>query len=228
MDEKHHNSSVESHDKCKKHRLPSSSSFQADGSLKTSNSSSSGLSSCSRSRSSDSDCRKLRTRCEEKKLEVIPPSKSSLQKSCRLTYVLLGGHIYKVRQDGFRVNRQNCEARDKVDETAYLQPFPFISIIGFPKKFKLVCNINVVHEGAAIWLFYSFTKMTSSAVLSLFLSTDNTGKKHSRSDSGKTRYFTTYPQVASFLLMEYAISKVIAETQSDITRSTHPSNMKPF
>lgn len=64
-------------------------------------------------------------------------------------------------------------------------------------------------------------------VLNAPFSADCTGNKHSRSSSGKTKYFTAYSEIVILLLKRYAIEMVIAETGSDNTRFAHPSQMTP-
>lgn len=64
-------------------------------------------------------------------------------------------------------------------------------------------------------------------MLNAHLSADGKGKKNSRLASGETKNFTTYPQVAMFLLKKYATDEVIVETESDITRSAQSSHMTP-
>lgn len=54
-----------------------------------------------------------------------------------------------------------------------------------------------------------------------------TGGKYSQLTNGKTRYFTIYPHVVTFMLKNYATDKVIAKTESDITLFAQPSNMTP-
>lgn len=67
----------------------------------------------------------------------------------------------------------------------------------------------------------------ASAVLTTRLSADGLGKKHSRSASGKTRHFITYPQVENLFLKMYATNEVIAEAEFDIMRIAQPSHMTP-
>lgn len=68
---------------------------------------------------------------------------------------------------------------------------------------------------------------TASAVLKGLIIADDTGKKYTRSDSGKTRYFTSLPQVVNFLLKTFATNIVIAEFESNITHFVSPSKMTP-
>lgn len=84
-----------------------------------------------------------------------------------------------------------------------------------------------MHNGAAIWLYHFVTDKTASAVLHAHLSAEGTSAKQSRLDSCKTRYFTTYSQETSLWLKKYETDEVVAKTDSDITRSAQPSNIKP-
>lgn len=66
-----------------------------------------------------------------------------------------------------------------------------------------------------------------SAVLKARLSAKRIGQKYSRLASGKTTYFTTYPCLVNVLLKKYAANRVIAETESNITRFAQSANMSP-
>lgn len=79
-----------------------------------------------------------------------------------------------------------------------------------------------------MWLFHFFVNKTVSAVLKVRLNVDGTGKIHSRSASGKMRYFIAYPQVIIFLLKKYTTNEVIAKTVPEITRLVQPSYMTLF
>lgn len=98
--------------------------------------------------------------------------------------------------------------------TAQLQPhtvhnFDPISIIGSLRISSSSMTERVYT--AAVWLFYFFLNKSACAVLNVFLSAIWTDIKYRRSDSGKTKCFTAYPQVARFLLKKYATDEVRAE-----------------
>lgn len=78
-----------------------------------------------------------------------------------------------------------------------------------------------------MWLFHLFINKTASAVINSRFSAKHTDKKHRRLDSGKSRDFTIFPQVVSFLLKKYATGEVIEETESGATRLAQPSGRKP-
>lgn len=66
---------------------------------------------------------------------------------------------------------------------------------------------------------------TTSAVLKTRPSTESSDMKNSRSASSKTRYFTTYPLVASYLWKEYVTDEVVVETEFEIKRFAESSGM---
>lgn len=116
---------------------------------------------------------------------------------------------YLLVETSTKYNRtvSNCIAKMAKRMTVQMKPHTFnplnsISTIGFVNSFKLACDASGAHEGAAMWLFYFFMNKTSSAVLNAGFIADTTGKKHSRSNSGKTGYFTAYPKKDSYFLAE--------------------------
>lgn len=78
-----------------------------------------------------------------------------------------------------------------------------------------------------MWQLHLYVNKAASAVLNARLSVDGTGKKYSRSATGKTRYFTTYLQVANLSLKTYATDELIAKIDSDNTRFQQPSHIVP-
>lgn len=77
-------------------------------------------------------------------------------------------------------------------------PFGLMSIIGLLKNFELAWDTNEVHKDATRWLSNFFMNKTASIVLGARLSAERTEKKNSRPASGKTRFFSTYPQAVDF------------------------------
>lgn len=105
-------------------------------------------------------------------------------------------------------------------------PFHSISIIRFRKHIKVAFDTDSVHGGADMYLVHFFKKRDNIHCLIAYLCADGRSTKHSWSTSGKTRYFTTYPQVSSFSLKKYVINEVIAKIEPDITRFAQPSTWR--
>lgn len=93
------------------------------------------------------------------------------------------------------------------------------------KYLKLFCNTSGGQEGGAKWALLFFMNNTASAVLNARLSDYGTDKKLSRPARSKTRNFTTFTHIVNFLVKTYATNEAVAETESDITCFTQPSNM---
>lgn len=78
-------------------------------------------------------------------------------------------------------------------------PFGSILPVKIMKLFEFPRPTNGLHNGAPMWLFHFHVNLTTCIVLNARLIADGTGIDYRRSAGGKTRYFTTYHQVASFL-----------------------------
>lgn len=144
-------------------------------------------------RKSDSDRPNHCTRCYEEKLEVIDLVRYCFKKA-------VDYRTFRLVDTSTKYNRTVSKYIFKMSKrmTTQKKPHTFnlfdpFSIIDFLQAFKLVCNTNGVHEGAAIRLFHLFMNKIPSAVLNARLSADSTCKKHYLSASRRKRYFTTYP-----------------------------------
>lgn len=107
-------------------------------------------------------------------------------------------------------------------KTNIFDSFDPISIISFLSAFKLACDTNGVHEGAAMWLLHFFMKKPAAAALNSRISLPS--KSHRRHKEGT---LTTYCEVVNYLLETYATDDVIAETDAEILRFTQPPTKSP-
>lgn len=97
------------------------------------------------------------------------------------------------------------------------------SFLGFLKNFNFACDINGIHESAAMGLFHFLINNSASAVLNAYLSANFSNRKSSRKTTVKWRYLTTYLQKVNVLLQAIATYEIIAETESAITTFAQPA-----
>lgn len=97
-------------------------------------------------------------------------------------------------------------------------------IIRVLHAFKIECDSNGIHEGAAMWLFPYFLKKFTAAISAPCLSH---GAK--KSNYGvKDAVLTTKFQVVNHVLETYTADHIIKETDSDTACFVNPSNMWPL
>lgn len=216
---------MKSRDKRKKHWWSLSSSFQADGSLKTPTSESSSSSLLSNTGRSVSDKHKPHTCRDREKLNVIHAVSHCFKKTDDC-------HTYRLVDTSTKYDRTVLKYIAKMAKrtTALMEPHTFkplrpILIIWFLKVLTFASDTNGVYKGAAMRMFHVFMKETASAVLNAFLCADGTCKKHSWSANCKARYFTTYLHAVVFLQKKCATDEAIAKTESEITSFAQPSHM---
>lgn len=94
--------------------------------------------------------------------------------------------------------------------------FGLISIISVLSVFRLACDINEIQEGAAIWLFHSFMKGSSTAALNTRICLKTTSLSNTL--RVKERMLTTCQKVMSYLHQTYA-------ADAALTRSIQQSTM---
>lgn len=97
-----------------------------------------------------------------------------------------------------------------------------ISVVRFLSSFKLVCNRNGVHVGAALWLLHCFLKRPTAAALKDCIALPS--KMHRRH---KEFTVTSYRKVVNCLLETYATDDLIGKTDADIMRFPQESNKLP-
>lgn len=121
-------------------------------------------------------------------------------------------------------NIDKMSRRMTVQIQSYIfEPFEPTSIIWFLSNFKLACDTNGIHEGAAVWLFNFFIKKSVSTVLNTRLASKHTA--HTRMPfTEKTTSIMTYPQVVNYLLRTYGKDENIAETEDGIIMLSQPPN----
>lgn len=123
--------------------------------------------------------------------------------------------VNNIRLNGFQIYFRNDKHLSAQENAHTFHQSDPVSSFHFLKFYKLACDTNGVHEGTAMWLFYSSIDKIKSAVLIARFSDD--GKKYSQSARSKKRNFTTYAQIDSFLLKNNSTDIVNAATESDIT-----------
>lgn len=88
-----------------------------------------------------------------------------------------------------------------------------ISIHRFLPALKTTCDADIIHEGAAMWLFQHFVNKTTEATISA--KTTSIDKKL----RGKDGQVTSYEMVVNNLLRTYATDEIVSYNDTNINRS---------
>lgn len=132
---------------------------------------------------------------------------------------------YRLRLQSQKYNGHISEKMDKWArrmnvqmKSACFRPSDPISVLSFLHNFKMACDSNGIHEGAAMWLFQYFIKEPAKApLMHRVCLTDK--------DSQQKGKLTTYCQVVNYLLVTYATDDEIAKAEAGIMQFKKPERM---
>lgn len=191
--------------------------LSSDCSLKQSTSKSSGWRSRYRSRIGYSDRRESCTCRNEENLKVLHPVNDFFSKAVYYRTNHLADLLTEYARPMSKYTAKMAKPMSSHMKPHVFNPSDSIRTVVFWKYFKFVCDTKDLQKGAVLWVFRFFMEKTAFALLNACLSADGASKRYSWWANGKTRYFSTYPQVFNFLPKKYETDEVILETISNST-----------
>lgn len=118
-----------------------------------------------------------------------------------------------------KVARRMAKWQKAVDvqmATKKFQPSDPITILPFLRDFKRECDVNRIHEGAAMWLIAKYLNEPAKAQLT---------SRMTRKGSHASGSLSTYCQVVNNLLRSYAPDDVVAAAECEVTRCVQGDRM---